>query len=132
MRRWRRVLHADDPKGSDYRDAAEWVEDIRSRLAHIRGELEDIGRIEAISEHDRSCNDAAGALSLVIRSLYDLVEGRRSFKARAEHVDALWAAVEADPDGYVIEPGTTLAKRGQKEDQPWEWRPWGIFKRGGR
>lgn len=131
-RRVRRVLRDGDPRGDDYRDAGEWVEDIRSRLSHIRGELEDVGRIEAVSEHDRSCKDVAGALTLAISSLYRLVEGERSFGRRAERVDALWADVRADPDAYVIEPGTTLAKRGQEADQPWEWRPWGIFKRGGR
>jgi hypothetical protein len=128
----RRVLREGDPRGADYRDAAEWVEDIRNRLAHIRGELEDIGRIEAISEHDRSCKDVAGALTLAISSLHRLVEGERSFRRRAEQVDALWADVAADPDGFVIEPGTTLAKRGQAVEQPWEWRPLGIFERGGR
>lgn len=128
----RRVLKEDDPRGDDYREAADWVEDIRSRLSHIRGELEDIGRIEAVSEHDRSCNNVAGSLTLAIRSLYDLVQGERSFRARAERLDELWADVEANPDAYVIEPGTTIAKRGQAEEQPWEWKPWGIFKRGGR
>lgn len=131
-RRVRRVLRDGDPRGDDYRDAGEWVEDIRSRLSHIRGELEDVGRIEAVSEHDRTCKDVAGSLTLAISSLYRLVEGERSFGRRAERVDALWADVRNDPDAYVIEPGTTLAKRGQAADQPWEWRPWGIFKRGGR
>lgn len=131
-RRVWRILKAGDPRGDDYREAEAWVKDIRSRLVHIRGELHDVGRIEAISERDRTCEDVAGALTLAIRSLYDLLDGERSFGASAERLDALWADVEANPDAYVIEEGTTMAKRGQKSDQPWEWKPWGIFKRGGR
>lgn len=128
----RRVLKSGDPRGDDYREAQAWVNDIRSRLVQIRGELHDVGRIEAISKHDRTCEDVAGALTLAIRSLYDLLDGERSFAARAEREDALWADVAVNPDAYVIEDGTTLARRGQKSEQPWEWKPLGIFKRGGR
>lgn len=128
----RRVLRSGDPRGDDYREAEAWVRNIRSRLSHIRGELRDIGRIEAISEHDRTCEDVAGALTLALVSLHRLVDGERSLGLRAERQDALWADVEANPDAYVIEEGTTMAKRGQKADQPWEWKPLGIFKRGGR
>lgn len=116
-----RILQSGDPRGEDYRAAQEWVVEIRSRLSHIRGELEDIGRIEAYFTHDRLCDDVAGSLSLALIALYGLVEGERSFKARAERVDALWADVAAKPDDYTIRDGRS-----------WDWRPLGIFKRGGR
>lgn len=122
MSRVRRVLREGDPRGDDYRNADVWVRDIRSRLSHIRGELEDIGRIEASFEHDRTCNDVAGALTLALVSLHRLVDGSdRSFTSRAARSDALWADVRANPDNYVIEEGSS-----------WKWRPWGIFKQGGR
>lgn len=120
-RRVRRILHSGDPRGDDFRDAAKWAKDIRSRLVHLRGELEDLGRIEATLRHDRMCDNVAGSLTLALVALYGLVEGERSFAARAERSDALWADVAADPDAFVI-----------KDERSWDWRPLGIFKRGGR
>lgn len=120
-RRIRRILHSRDPRGEDYRNAQEWVEEIRSRLGHIRGELHDIGRIEASFPHDRLCDEVAGSLSLAIIALHRLVEGERSFNHRADKVDELWEAVAALPEDYLI-----------KDDSSWDWRPWGIFKRLGR
>lgn len=120
-RKIRRVLYSGQPRGVDYRNAQAWVNDIRSRLGHIRGELEDVGRIEALFRHDRRCNDVAGALSLAIIALHVLVEGERSFEARAERVDELWERAAARPDDFVIREG----------DGDWEWRPLGIFERGG-
>lgn len=125
--RTRRVLKAGDPKGDDYRDAMLWIADIRSRLAHIRGELGDAGKLEAISERDRIATNAQGGLTLVIRALHDT---QQKLKDSATRVDELWADVEANPDAYVIEDGVTLAKRGQKAEQEWDWKPSGIFKRG--
>lgn len=116
----RRVLRADDPRGDDYRNAEAWVRDIRSRLAHIRGELEDIGRIESWLEHDRLCNDAAGTVTLLLIALHSLLEGERAFHVRAASLDALWADVESNPANYVIEAG-----------ESWPWKPRGIYKRGG-
>lgn len=116
-----RILQSGDPRGEDYRAAQEWVDDVRGRLVDIRGELEDIGRIEAYFTHDRRCNDVAGSLTLALIALHGLVEGERSFKAKADRVDALWADVAANPDDYRVDDGRS-----------WEWRPLGIFKRGGR
>ncbi len=115
-----RVLHSGDPRGDDYREAQKWVKDIRSRLSHIRGELEDIGRIEAYLPHDRMADKVAGSLTLAIIALYQLEHGEGSFEARAERSDALWADVAANPDAFVIKDGKT-----------WEWRALNIFKRGG-
>lgn len=121
-RRVRRVLHSGDPRADDLRAAGEWVAEIRSRLVHIRGELEDIGRIEASFPHDRMCDKVAGSLTLAISALHQFVDGgERSFENRAVRTDELWADVAANPDAYVIEDGST-----------WDWRPRGIFKRGGR
>lgn len=120
-RRVRRVLHSGDPRGDDYRDAEAWIRDIRSRLVHIRGELEDVARIEASFPHDSLCAKVAGATTLSILALYQLLEGDRSFSHRADLADKLWEDARADPDGYIIEDGAT-----------WKWRPSNIFKRGGR
>lgn len=118
----RRVLKSGNPRGDDYRDAEKWIEDIRSRLSHIRGELEDVGRIETMMEHDRLCNKVAGSLTLALIALHSLCDnGERSFSSKANHSDELWADVRRNPDRYVIEDG-----------ESWEWRPWNIFKRGGR
>lgn len=119
--RWRRALRSGDPRGDDLREAQGWVKEIRSRLVHIRGELEDIGRIEAVSPHDSTCVNVAGALTLAISALYSLTNGERSFKDRAERTDELWADVAANPDDYEVRDGST-----------WKWQPWGIYKRGGR
>lgn len=119
----RRVLNSGDPRGDDYRNAEEWVEDIRSRLSHIRGELEDIGRIEAMMEHDRLCKNVAGSLTLALIALYRFCDDSdtRSFSARADHADELWADVRRNPVKYVIQDG-----------ESWDWRPLDIYKRGGR
>lgn len=114
----RRVLRSGDPKGDDFRNAHEWVRDIRSLLVGIRGELEDIGKIEASFPHDRLCNKVAGSLTLALIALHRLVEGDRSFVARANNSDGLWADVAANPSRYIIEDGST-----------WDWRPNGIFVR---
>jgi hypothetical protein len=119
--RVRRVLRSGDPRGDDYRAAQEWVVDIRSRLAHIRGELEDVGRIETMLPHDRLCDKVAGSLTLALIALHQLEQGDRSLGTRAARVDELWADVAANPDAYKIEDG-----------ESWPWRPFGIFKRGGR
>lgn len=115
-----RVLHSGDPRGEDYRATQEWTVDIRSRLSHIRGELEDIGRIQSMFPHDRLPDRVAGTLTLCLMALYELVEGPRSFAATADRLDELWADVARNPKSYTIRDGET-----------WEWRPWGIFKRGG-
>lgn len=116
-----RILRSGDPRGDDLRNAGEWVAEIRSRLSHIRGEIEDVGRIESAYRDDRVCEKVAGTLTLCLSALYGLEHGERSFEARAERADALWADVATNPDAYKIEDGST-----------WDWRPWGIFKRGGR
>lgn len=120
-RRVRRVLHSGDPRGDDWREAQKWIGNIRSRLSHIRGELEDLGRIEAQFPHDRLCGDVAGTLTLALIALHQLEDGARSFDMRAARADELWADVAANPDHYVI-----------KDGRSWDWRPLGIFKRGGR
>ena len=117
-RRIRRVLKSGDPRGTDLREAQDWLEDIRSRLSHIRGELEDIGRIEAYMPHDRMADKVAGTLTLALIALHQLVDGDRSFEVRAEGSDKLWADVAANPEAYAIEDG-----------ESWKWRPLGIFKR---
>lgn len=118
--RVRRVLKSGDPRDTDYLEAQEWIKDLRSRLSHIRGELEDVGRVEAMFEHDRRCNDVAGAMTLALIALNGLISGDRSFATTAERKRALWEDVAANPDDYVIEDG-----------ESWDWRPLGIFKRGG-
>lgn len=116
-----RVLKDGDPKGDDLREAQQWVEDIRSRLVEIRGELEDIARIEAYFPHDSLCGKVAGSMTLALIALHKLVDGESSFATRAERSDELWADAAENPDAYVIEDGET-----------WGWRPWGIYKKGGR
>lgn len=116
--RVRRVLRSGDPRDTDYLDAQDWIKSIRSRLVSIRGELEDIGKIEAMFEHDRRCNDVAGTMSLALIALHTLIDGDRSFAYRAERSRALWEDVAANPDNYVI-----------KDEESWDWRPLGIFKR---
>src|SRR4051812_29137374 len=68
-----RVLHSGNPRGEDYRAAEKAIKDIRERLSHIRGELEDLGRIEASLPHDRRCNDIAGTLTLTLIVLYQFL-----------------------------------------------------------
>lgn len=116
--RWRRVIHSGDPRSTDHLAAREWIQDIRSRLSHIRGELEDIGRLEATFPHDRMCDKVAGSLTLALIALYPLAEGERSFAARAERSDELWAEIAADPDAFIVKDGAS-----------WDWRPRRIFKR---
>jgi hypothetical protein len=115
-----RVLHSGDPRGDDYREAEKAVRDIRSRLVHIRGELHDLGKIEASFPHDRLCDNVAGSLTLALIALFQFIDGDRSFSTRADKIDALWADVAANPDRYTIKDGAT-----------WDWRPSGIFRRGG-
>lgn len=121
MSRIRRVLHSGDPRGADYLAAEEWAIDIRSRLVQLRGELEDLGRIEARFEHDRLCGKVAGSLTLAIIALHSLQDGERSFGVKGKRADALWAEAARDPDAHKIVDGTS-----------WDWRALGIFKRGGR
>lgn len=115
-----RILRSGDPRGDDYREAQEWAKNIRSRLVHMRGELEDLGRIEAYLQHDRLCDKIAGSLTLAIIALHSLTEGERSFTAKAERADALWADVARDPASYRVDEGRS-----------WDWRALNIFKRGG-
>lgn len=103
----RRVLYADDPRKKDYLAARDEVHAIRMELSRLRHRLRELARTEALFWFDASANDAAGALSLVIVSLHRLEEGDRSFTSRAERAGALWADVEARPDAYLIEPGTS-------------------------
>lgn len=119
-RRVRRVLSSDEPRGDDLREAEAWIREVRSRLVHIRGELEDIGRIEARFPPDSLCRMASGTLTLVLIAIHQLVEGERSFGARAKREDDLWAQADADPDGFVVREGTD-----------WDWRPLAIYPRGG-
>ena len=122
-----RVLYSSHPTGDDLRDAEEWVRDVRSRLSHIRGELKDIGRIEASLRHDSLCDKASSSITLILIALHGLMDDSgRSFGERAKRVDALWEDVRANPGGYVIEDA-------EREDRfRWDWRPLNIFKRGGR
>jgi hypothetical protein len=123
----RRILYSSHPTGDDLRDAEAWVRDVRSRLSHIRGELEDIGRIESASRHDSLCNKVAGSLTLALIALHGLMDdGDRSFGERAKRLDALWEDVRANPDNYVIQDAE------REERFRWKWRPLGIFERGGR
>lgn len=106
-----RILHSGDPRGPDYRAAAEKVSDIRSRLSQIRRELNDLGKIEAMFPHDRLCDDVAGTMSLALIALYSLLDGRRSFEDRADTLDELWDDVAKNPKNYRIEDGQT-----------WDWQ----------
>lgn len=108
----RRVLHAGDPRAEDFEAALERVTNIRSRLTQIRGELEDLGRIESSLESDRMATAVAGTLTLAISYLYGLQKGDRSFGRRAERSRELWCDVAANPASYVIKEGRT-----------WDWRP---------
>jgi hypothetical protein len=49
---------------------------------------------------------AAGALDCTIIALYELVEGERSFRRRAQLAKGLWEDVCRNPDNYSIEDGT--------------------------
>lgn len=112
-RRVQRVLYESDPREADYLKMRDEVQDIRRGLSDLRHRLQTLGRSETHFWFDSIAISAAGALSVAIMALYQLEEGRRDLRLRAERSRELWADVEANPDAYAIRPGTSReANRG--------------------
>lgn len=108
QRRVRRVLYEGDLKGDDYRDMHAEALAIRRELSALRHRLHMLGKKETHFDFDSRALACAGALDCAIVNLHGLVDGERwDLGVRAARVDDLWAKAEADPDAYVIEPGTS-------------------------
>lgn len=120
MRRVRRVLHAGNPREPDYLEAQKAVKEIRSDLARLRHRLEQLQRIETDYAHDSQALRASGAVHCAIVTLADLENGAGSFAERAVGSKRLWEDAAADPEGYVIEEGSS----GFAPHSEWKWRDW--------
>lgn len=105
--RWRRVLYKGDPGEAEYLNALAEVKAIRSELADLRSRLKEVGKIETLFDFDSTAIDCARAINLLLNSLYKLVEGARSFKAKAEQSREIWEDAHRNPDDYVIQDGTS-------------------------
>lgn len=113
--RFGRVIYEGNPRAQDYLAALAEVKAIRSELVRLRSRLRDLSGIEAHFPHDSLADEAAGAMSLAIIALYSLVDGKRSFAARADRDRELWEDIEANPESYVLLPV-------DENRRPWRFR----------